>query len=187
MFGGFSILLWIGAILCFIAHAISASAQENPTNDNVGLFLLFSLSIICLVQLYLGIVLAVVVIVTGCFSYYQESKSSKIMESFAKMIPQVIFQKTMNFENLFLKGIFILISQYAVVIRGGQRIDAPAEALVVGDIVDVKFGDRVPADIRVIKASSFKVSFLQIFGIKVEISNILVYIIPHRGCICTHC
>ena len=47
--------------------------------------------------------------------------------------------------------------QYAVVIRGGQRIDAPAEALVVGDIIDVKFGDRVPADIRVIKASSFKV------------------------------
>ncbi|KAM7534854.1 hypothetical protein Aperf_G00000107226 [Anoplocephala perfoliata] len=118
MFGGFSILLWIGAILCFIAHSIVSSVQEDPTNDN----------------LYLGIVLAAVVIITGCFSYYQESKSSKIMESFAKMVPQ-----------------------YAVVIRGGQRIDAPAEALVVGDIIDVKFGDRVPADIRVIKASSFKV------------------------------
>ncbi|VDD78681.1 unnamed protein product [Mesocestoides corti] len=119
MFGGFSLLLWIGAVLCFIAHAILAGVQENPTNDN----------------LYLGIVLAAVVIITGCFSYYQESKSSKIMESFAKMVPQ-----------------------YAVVIRGGQRIDAPAEALVVGDIIEVKFGDRVPADIRVIKASSFKVS-----------------------------
>lgn len=35
-----------------------------------------------LLQLYLGAVLSVVVIVTGCFSYYQESKSSKIMESF---------------------------------------------------------------------------------------------------------
>ncbi|KAL5105919.1 Sodium/potassium-transporting ATPase subunit alpha [Taenia crassiceps] len=85
MFGGFSLLLWIGAVLCFIAHGILAGVQENPTNDN----------------LYLGIVLAAVVVVTGCFSYYQESKSSKIMESFAKLVPQ-----------------------YAVVIRGGQRIDA---------------------------------------------------------------
>lgn len=40
-------------------------------------------------QLYLGIVLVVVVVVTGIFSYYQESKSSKIMESFKNMVPQV--------------------------------------------------------------------------------------------------
>ena len=30
-----------------------------------------------------------VVVVTGCFSYYQEAKSSKIMESFKNMVPQV--------------------------------------------------------------------------------------------------
>ena len=29
----------------------------------------------------------VVVLVTGLFTYYQENKSSKIMESFAKMTP----------------------------------------------------------------------------------------------------
>lgn len=40
-------------------------------------------------QLYLGIVLSAVVIITGCFSYYQEAKSSKIMESFKNMVPQV--------------------------------------------------------------------------------------------------
>lgn len=40
-------------------------------------------------QLYLGIVLAVVVVITGCFSYSQEAKSSKIMESFKNMVPQV--------------------------------------------------------------------------------------------------
>lgn len=33
--------------------------------------------------------LAAVVIVTGCFSYYQEAKSSKIMDSFKNMVPQV--------------------------------------------------------------------------------------------------
>jgi len=39
-------------------------------------------------QLYLGIVLTAVVVVTGVFSYYQEAKSSKIMESFKNMVPQ---------------------------------------------------------------------------------------------------
>lgn len=118
LFGGFSLLLWIGAVLCFIAFGIVSSAYENPAKDN----------------LYLGIVLTAVVVITGCFSYYQESKSSRIMESFKKMVPQ-----------------------FALVVRGGQRIDAPAEALVVGDIIEVKFGDRVPSDIRIIQASSFKV------------------------------
>lgn len=42
-----------------------------------------------LLQLYLGVVLSAVVIVTGCFSYYQEAKSSRIMESFKNMVPQV--------------------------------------------------------------------------------------------------
>lgn len=50
---------------------------------NLSLFLRF--------QLFLGLVLAAVVIVTGIFSYYQESKSSRIMESFKNMVPQVCF------------------------------------------------------------------------------------------------
>ena len=32
-----------------------------------------------------------------------------------------------------------------------------AEQLVAGDVVEVKFGDRVPADIRILAAHSFKV------------------------------
>ena len=39
--------------------------------------------------MYLGIVLTAVVVVTGVFSYYQEAKSSRIMESFKTMVPQV--------------------------------------------------------------------------------------------------
>ena len=38
-------------------------------------------------NLYIGIALVVVVVVTGLFTYYQENKSSNIMESFAKMTP----------------------------------------------------------------------------------------------------
>lgn len=40
-------------------------------------------------QVYLGSVLALVVILTGVFAYYQEAKSTNIMASFRQMIPQV--------------------------------------------------------------------------------------------------
>uniref|UniRef100_A0A672RLK7 Sodium/potassium-transporting ATPase subunit alpha n=1 Tax=Sinocyclocheilus grahami TaxID=75366 RepID=A0A672RLK7_SINGR len=73
LFGGFSVLLWIGAILCFFAYGIQAATEDEPVNDN----------------LYLGVVLSAVVIITGCFSYYQEAKSSRIMDSFKNMVPQV--------------------------------------------------------------------------------------------------
>uniref|UniRef100_A0A671TJC2 Sodium/potassium-transporting ATPase subunit alpha n=1 Tax=Sparus aurata TaxID=8175 RepID=A0A671TJC2_SPAAU len=35
LFGGFSILLWIGAILCFLAYAIQAATEDEPAGDNV--------------------------------------------------------------------------------------------------------------------------------------------------------
>lgn len=35
LFGGFSTLLWIGAILCFLAYGIQAAAEDEPANDNV--------------------------------------------------------------------------------------------------------------------------------------------------------
>lgn len=86
--------------------------------------------------MYLGIVLTVVVVVTGVFSYYQESKSSKIMESFKNLVPQ-----------------------YALCLREGEKLTIKADELTMGDIIEVKFGDRVPADIRVIEATSFKVNW----------------------------
>ena len=125
LFGGFAMLLWLGAILCFLAYGIQASSQENPPDDN----------------LYLGLVLTGVVVVTGIFSYYQESKSSKIMESFKNMVPQ-----------------------YALCIRGGQKINIKAEQLTIGDVVEVKFGDRIPADIRVVQAVGFKVDNSSLTG-----------------------
>jgi len=42
--------------------------------------------------------------------------------------------------------------------RDGEKLNVHAEELVVGDIVEVKFGDRIPADMRVITAHSFKVT-----------------------------
>lgn len=47
-----------------------------------------------------------------------------------------------------------------MVLRGGKKYPLPVGHLVVGDIVDVKFGDRVPADLRVIRSAGLKVNSL---------------------------
>merc|ERR1712209_387108 len=125
LFGGFAMLLWLGAVLCFIAYSIQATTMEQPPDDN----------------LYLGIVLTAVVVITGCFSYYQESKSSKIMESFKNMVPQ-----------------------YALCLRDGDKLTIKADELTMGDIVEIKFGDRCPADLRVLEARGFKVDNSSLTG-----------------------
>ena len=38
LFGGFSILLWMGAILCFVAYGIQMHFKEDLSRDNVSLF-----------------------------------------------------------------------------------------------------------------------------------------------------
>ncbi|KAJ3665430.1 hypothetical protein Zmor_000926 [Zophobas morio] len=115
---GFSILLWIGALLCFAAVVIRMITTHEMDSDN----------------LILGCVLVVVVVVTGGFTYFQEHKSHKIMESFANMVPPK-----------------------ATVIRGGETMTIMSKDLVEGDLVEMKFGDRIPADIRVIHSQGFKV------------------------------
>ncbi|XP_003795244.1 sodium/potassium-transporting ATPase subunit alpha-4 [Otolemur garnettii] len=125
LFGGFSLLLWTGAILCFVAYGVQLHFQKESTKDNV----------------YLGCVLVLVVVITGCFSYYQESKSSKIMESFKNLVPQ-----------------------QALVIRGGQKMQINVQEVVLGDLVEVKGGDRIPADLRIISSQGFKVDNSSLTG-----------------------
>lgn len=35
LFGGFALLLWIGAVLCFFAYSIQATTYEEASPDNV--------------------------------------------------------------------------------------------------------------------------------------------------------
>lgn len=57
-------------------------------------------------QLYLGVVLSAVVIITGCFSYYQEAKSSKIMDSFKNLVPQVDIFLPFKLSNKLIVGLY---------------------------------------------------------------------------------
>ena len=47
--------------------------------------------------------------------------------------------------------------QQALVIREGEKMQVNAEEVVVGDLVEIKGGDRVPADLRIISAHGCKV------------------------------
>ena len=42
-------------------------------------------------------------------------------------------------------------------IRHGEKLSINAEEVVVGDLVEVKGGDRIPADLRIISANGCKV------------------------------
>uniref|UniRef100_A0A8C7TPZ0 Sodium/potassium-transporting ATPase subunit alpha n=1 Tax=Oncorhynchus mykiss TaxID=8022 RepID=A0A8C7TPZ0_ONCMY len=123
--GGLQCLMWVAAVICFIAFGIEFS------RGTLG----------CFDDLYLAITLITVVVVTGCFGYYQEFKSTNIIASFKNLVPQ-----------------------QALVIRDGQKNQINAMDLVVGDLVEIKGGDRVPADIRIIFAQGCKVDNSSLTG-----------------------
>uniref|UniRef100_I3M9Q4 Potassium-transporting ATPase alpha chain 1 n=1 Tax=Ictidomys tridecemlineatus TaxID=43179 RepID=I3M9Q4_ICTTR len=123
--GGLQCLMWVAAAICLIAFAIQASEGDLTTDDN----------------LYLAIALIAVVVVTGCFGYYQEFKSTNIIASFKNLVPQ-----------------------QATVIRDGDKFQINADQLVVGDLVEMKGGDRVPADIRILAAQGCKVDNSSLTG-----------------------
>ena len=50
-----------------------------------------------------------------------------------------------------------LFPQQALVIREGEKVQINAEEVVAGDLIEVKGGDRIPADVRVVSAHGCKV------------------------------
>ena len=65
--------------------------------------------------------------------------------------------------------------QYALCVRDGQTLTLKAEELTLGDIVEVKFGDRVPADIRILQSKAFKVDNSSLTGESEPQSRYSVY------------
>ena len=85
-------------------------------------------------NLYIGCALVVVVAISGIFTYMQERQSGKIMESFSKMVPPL-----------------------ANVLRDNKLTAMEACDIVVGDIVEIRGGDKVPADLRIFESNALKV------------------------------
>ena len=82
-------------------------------------------------NLALAIVLLAVFLIQAAFNVWQDWSSSRVMASIKTMLPE-----------------------HCQVIRNRQEATLFAEQIVPGDILLVKAGNKLPADVRFIKVSS---------------------------------
>ena len=92
-------------------------------------------------NIYIGIALLVVVILNSTFTFIQEYQAEKIMASFRQLIPPK-----------------------ARVLRNNEIAEILASDIVVGDVILLEEGDKVPADGRLIEVNSLKVDNSPITG-----------------------
>ena len=84
--------------------------------------------------MYLALVLIFLIFSSSILTFTQNAKADALMASFKNFLPQK-----------------------ATVIRDGELKEIFAAKLVPGDIVEIKMGEKVPADLRVIQSSEMKV------------------------------
>lgn len=123
-------MLWAGAILIFIAYAL----QKDKTDKS---------------SLYLGIIIIIVILITGLMAFMQSSKTAAIMANFKNFIPPK-----------------------AYVWRNGKKKEMNAKDLVPGDIVEVNIGDNIPADMVIIKSNEMKVNNASLTGESEELLRV---------------
>ena len=104
-------------------------------------FILYAIDKSQMVNLLLGAVLLFVATMNSSIEFYQEYKSAEILNSFMSLVPPM-----------------------CTVIRDGNPSEINAKDVVIGDILSLKSGDKIPADIRIIQANDFKVDNSSITG-----------------------
>jgi magnesium-transporting ATPase (P-type) len=70
-----------------------------------------------------------------------------------------------------LKAIRQMLSSSAIVLRQGQQITIKASALVPGDIVLLQSGDKVPADLRLIKLKGLQIQEAALTGESLSVNK----------------
>jgi potassium/sodium efflux P-type ATPase len=93
-------------------------------------------------------VIAGVVILNALIGFVQEGKAEKAIDAIRNML-----------------------SPQATVSRDGSRTSLPAEQLVPGDVVFIQSGDKVPADVRLIKIKNLRVDEASLTGESVPIEK----------------
>jgi magnesium-transporting ATPase (P-type) len=63
-----------------------------------------------------------------------------------------------------LEAIRAMLTREASVLRDGRRLTVHAESLVVGDVVLIEAGDRIPADLRLLRATSLRIEEAALTG-----------------------
>jgi magnesium-transporting ATPase (P-type) len=101
--------------------------------------LIYVLLASALVTIVLGhaldaVVIFAVVVINAAIGFIQEGRAEKSLEAIRAML-----------------------TRESSVLRDGRRLTVPAESLVVGDVVLTEAGDRIPADLRLLRATSLKI------------------------------
>ena len=86
-------------------------------------------------------VILAVVLINATIGFVQEGRAEKALDSIRAMI-----------------------DPHAAVLRDGQRATVAADHIVPGDIVLIEAGDRVPADLRLIRARNLKIDEAALTG-----------------------
>jgi len=115
----FAILLIIGGSLALLAE------QLDPGMGN----------------LYIAYALFGVVVLNAVFTYIQEHQTERIMESFSRMLPQMV-----------------------TVLRNGAPTRIGAEHVVPGDVMLLYEGDRICADGRLLEQNQMKIDLSSLTG-----------------------
>lgn len=92
-------------------------------------------------NLIVGVCLIPVIIFSCSTEFYQENKSSSRMSAFAALVPR-----------------------QTLVLRAGRRQLVPASTLAPGDVVVLRTGDQVAADLRLIAANGLKIDASAVTG-----------------------
>jgi len=86
-----------------------------------------------LTSLYLGVLLLIITLVTVFETFKQESKSEDMMAEFTKLVPETCY-----------------------VHREGQLVSVCSINLVIGDLLQLHTGDKIPADCRIVMNEGLK-------------------------------
>ncbi|MFZ1429751.1 MAG: HAD-IC family P-type ATPase, partial [Geminicoccaceae bacterium] len=95
-----------------------------------------------------ALVILAVVVVNAVIGFVQEGRAEAALESIRTMI-----------------------DPDASVLRDGRRLTVPAETIVPGDLVLLEAGDRVPADLRLIRARNLRVEEAALTGESVPVDK----------------
>ncbi|CAI2292849.1 unnamed protein product [Caenorhabditis sp. 36 PRJEB53466] len=92
-------------------------------------------------NMYCAVILIAVVIFMGILSYWQQSKAKKVLQENRQMMPAMSY-----------------------VIRDCEEQEIKAEEVVVGDLVYLRAGYKVPADMRILQSNSLMIASNEITG-----------------------
>lgn len=115
----FALILWLAAGLAFFA------AYAEPGQ---GMF-------------ELGLAIVGVIVVNGCFSFWQAYRAEQALAALRELLPQRVEVR-----------------------RAGAALGVAASELVPGDLVQLAEGDKVPADCRVIESWGLRVNLATLTG-----------------------